>query len=112
MGRYDESRRGVMFWQSTLGAMKSEGTRLRRVCSSPCSFYEDVDIDLMIATLGGPRMTVWDTEPPCEVCGRRTHYLASPGPGSVFRPLLSVPPDAIVPLPIEAWMAGWVGRRS
>lgn len=100
----------VMLWISTLGAMKAEGTRLRRSCLSPCSFWEDVTPEAMIAQLGGPENTLWDCQPPCPVCDRLTFYLASPGEGSVYRPLLSREHDP-ERLPPEAWMARWFGRR-
>lgn len=104
VGTFEPSQEGAAQTQTRLGdPTAAEVDR----SASRCAFYEDVDIDFMIALLGGPEMTVWDTEPPCEICGRRTHFLASPGSGSVFRPLLNVPPDHIAPLPIQAWMAGW-----
>lgn len=101
---------GVMLWMSTLGPMIAEGTRVRRTCNSPCSFWEDVDLPEMVRLLGGPEFSLWDCRLPCEICGRRTHFMASPGPGAIFRPLLSTISDP-ESLPPEAWMAGWTGRR-
>ena len=103
-------RRNVMAWETDLSNMKAAGTRVRRICTSPCAFYEDVDLDAMIALLRGGDMTVWDTRPPCELCGKLTHYMASPSAGTLMRPLLSskgpLDPDD---LPADAWMAGWTG---
>lgn len=101
----------VMAWMSTLGAMQAYGTVVIRTCSSPCGFWGEVDLDHMIHLLGGPQMTLWDCEPPCPLCHRRNHFMASPSRGTPMRPLLSRPPDAIVLLPLEAWLAHWTGRR-
>jgi hypothetical protein len=110
MGNYDTSRRHPMVWQSTLGDMKAERTIVLRTCGT-CGFSGEVDIDFMIALLGGPEMTLWDCRPPCALCGKDQHHMASPGPGTPFRPLTSDVPDSIVPLPARAWMARWLGRR-
>lgn len=100
---------GRMVWMSTLGAMKAEGTIILRTCSA-CGCHGHVDIEVMIALLGGPEFSLWDCQPPCPLCGKLMHHMASPGPGSVFRPLLSArshPED----LPAAAWLAGWMGQR-
>jgi hypothetical protein len=101
---------GAMVWMSTLGAMRAEGTRVIRTCS-PCGFHGPVDLDHMCDLLGGPEFTLWDCQPPCPLCGRLMHHMASPGPGSIFRPLLSQPSDPET-LPPQAWMVGWTGRRQ
>src|SRR4051812_13403994 len=93
-------------WMTTLAEMKLHGTRLRLVCTSPCTFWEDADIDALIEELGGEDYSVWDAQLQCERCGQLMRYVASPGPGTPFRPLVSDPPDRIVPLPVGAWMAG------
>ncbi|MDB5445685.1 MAG: hypothetical protein JWQ97_1002 [Phenylobacterium sp.] len=100
---------GVMRWMSTLGAMKAEGTRVLRTCPA-CGCHGHVDVDHMTELLGGGDMTLWDCRPPCPLCGKLMHHMASPGPGSIFRPLLSAQPDPEC-LPPEAWLPGWLGRR-
>lgn len=86
MGSYDESRRSPMAWQSTLGAMRAHGTA---VILTGCACRKTaIDIEAMIATLG-PDADLWDVHPICARCGRRQHYMASPGDGTPFRPLIS-----------------------
>lgn len=110
MGRYDITRRQPPTWQTTLGAMKAEGARVLRSCS--CGFHGAVDLEHMIGVLGGPDMSLWDCRPPCPLCGAAMLHLASPGPGTPYRPLTSDPEDHDHdPLPPQAWMAGWTGRR-
>ena len=112
MGNYNPSRRGVMRWQSTLGAMREEGTRVI-LTGCPCGCWGAVDISYFIELLGGADMTLWDCQPPCPLCGAAMHFMASPGPGTPARPLLSHRTDSEEhPLPPQAWMAGWTGRRS
>ena len=102
----------VMEWMSTLDAMKAAGTCIRASCQS-CREWHDVDLDEMIRQLGSPNASLWDRSPPCERdgCKGSMLFLASPGPGTPFRPLISpdVPSDGA--LPIQALMDGWVGRR-
>jgi len=101
-----------MRWMSTLGAMKAEGTVVRASCQA-CGKWHDVDLDEMIRELGSPEATLWDRHPPCldPACDGLLMFMASPGLGTPFRPLLSpeLPSDA--PLPIESTMDGWVGKR-
>lgn len=112
MGNYDIRRRGIPVWQSTLGAMKSAGTRVRLICTTPCQFWTEVDVDDMIGELRGADMTLWDARPPCPICDGLARFVASPGQGTPFRPLVSDPGDSDRrPLPPQAWMAGWTGRR-
>ena len=110
MGNYDHSRRAAMRWKGTLGDMLAEGTRVIRSCSA-CDLWGEVDLDHMVALLGGADMTLWDCRPPCPYCGQPMTHLASPARGTPYRPLTSDVPDHIRPLPAQAWMAGWLGRR-
>jgi hypothetical protein len=101
----------VMRWQSSLGNMLAAGTVVIRT-GCGCGVWGEVNLEHMIAVLGGPQMTLWDCRPPCPLCGRLQHFMASPGRGTPKRLLLSVPHDAEEhPLPPQAWMAGWTGRR-
>lgn len=108
MGTHDPSRRSVMAWQSTLSMMRAHSTRVRRVCS--CGFWKDVDVAEMEALLGADG-SLWDRRPPCDRCDRLSHFMASPGPGSPFLPLLSPSASSMDNLPPQAWMAGWTGQR-
>ena len=111
MGNYDPTRRVAMRWQSTLGAMKEAAARVR-LLGCGCGFYGDADLDHFIRLLGGPEMTLWDCRPPCPLCGDLMHFMASAGPGTPFRPLISHPGDSDAsPLPPDAWMPGWTGRQ-
>jgi hypothetical protein len=102
---------GRMLWMSTLGAMMAEGTLVLRTCPN-CGFHGRVDLEHMVDVLGGPEFSLWDCRPPCPLCEKPMHHMASPGEGSIFRPLLSQPEDAEEhPLPARAWMKGWTGRR-
>jgi hypothetical protein len=87
MGRYDESRRGIMDWQSTLGAIKAHGSRLAITgCSCPDA-WRLLDVDVLIAELGEGGW-LWDVRPVCPRCAARRHYLCAPGSGSTpFRPM-------------------------
>jgi hypothetical protein len=87
MGNYDISRRARMAWQNTLGEMLAYGTHVRWTCCSPCQFWQDVDVAALVADRG-PAGSLWNEHPPCPVCGGRTLYMASAGPGTVFRPLI------------------------
>lgn len=111
MGSYNPSRRIVMRWQSDLGSMIAEGAYVIRT-GCRCGCWGVVDLPYMVDLLGGPDMTLWDCRPPCPLCGQLHHFMASPGPGTPVRPLLSSPGDHdLHPLPPQAWMAGWTGRR-
>ena len=79
--------RHPMAWQATLGGMQANGTLAYQVCSK-CKLRRDVDVAALVDK-EGPRSTLWDRRPICPRCGERTHYMASPGPGTPFRPMLS-----------------------
>jgi hypothetical protein len=79
--------RHPMAWQATLGGMQANGTLAYQVCSK-CKLRRDVDVAALVEK-EGPRSTLWDRRPICPRCGERTHYMASPGPGTPFRPMLS-----------------------
>lgn len=109
MGNYDIRRRGVMAWQSTLGEMKRYGTRVR-LMGCGCPHWSEVDLDEMIAALGEDG-SLWDRRPPCPKCDRLQHFMASPGEGTPFLPLLSQPRDSDEkPLPYH--VGGWTGRMG
>lgn len=96
-----------MAWMSTLKSMKAYETIVVRICSSPCDFYERQDLDALIALLGEDAM-LHDERPPCPRCDRLNHFMASPGPGTPMRPLLSPDrgPDPV--RPAEGWPV-WIG---
>lgn len=72
-------------WMSTLGWMKSEGVRVRRMCASPCTWWIEEDLDTLIAQLG-PDFSLIDQHPPCPRCDRLAGFKASAGKGTPFRP--------------------------
>lgn len=100
----------VMDWQSTLAMMRAHGTVVVRSCSR-CGLWGELDLDQAERELGGADMSLWDCRPPCALCGGAMHHLAGLA-GTPRRPLLSQPGDSDEhPLPPQAWMAGWRGRR-
>lgn len=81
--------RTPMGWQGTLAQMKAHGTRIAQHCiTRDCRRWVALDVDDLIATYD-PDLMLWDRRPPCELCGGPTHYMASPGPGTPYRPLLT-----------------------
>src|SRR4029453_1851930 len=84
-------RRAPMAWQGTLGQMKAHGTRLAMTCTAPgCGLWVALDVGALIAK-HGEAFRPWDGRPRCVSCGQPGHYMASPGEGTPFRPLLSGP---------------------
>jgi len=78
-----------MAWQGTLAQMKLHGTRLAQACTrGDCRRWQELHVDALIQQLG-PDCLLWDRRPPCMGCGEPTHYMASPGPSTPYRPLLS-----------------------
>jgi hypothetical protein len=77
-----------MAWQGTLAQMRTHGTRVAQACTtSDCRRWVDLDIEKLIAELG-PEHMLWDRRPPCPLCDGKTHFMASPGPSTPYRPLL------------------------
>lgn len=88
MGRGSEDR-SPLAWQGTLAQMRSHGTRLAQACVEPsCRSWALLSVEALEREFG-PDHILWDRRPPCRHCGRQTHYMASPGPSTPFRPLLS-----------------------
>jgi hypothetical protein len=80
-----------MAWQGTLGQMKEHGTRVAQTASCKCpSRWIELDLDQLLAA-HGPDWLLWDRRPPCARCGAVGHYMASPGPSTPYRPLLTGP---------------------
>ena len=83
--------RTPMAWQATLGEMQAHGTRLAMTCTAPgCGLWVALDVSALIIA-HGEAFRLWDGRPACVSCGRPGHYMASPGPGTPFTPLLSGP---------------------
>lgn len=76
-----------MAWQATLGGMVEAGVRVRQRCG-PCGLWEEVDVMDLFLTWG-PDHSLWDSFPPCAVCGEPTTFFTSPGPGTPFLPLVT-----------------------
>lgn len=110
MGNYDQRRRGRMTWQGNLAQMEAEGSHVIRICTSPCPHFEVVDVAALIALLG-PAGDLWDARPPCPCCPGRNHFMASPGPGTPARPLLSWDRGPEPARPPEGWPA-WPGNEK
>lgn len=88
MGTRTANRR-PMEWQGTLAQMQTHGTRLALCCTNPaCRRWALESFDTLIMN-HGPDFMVWDRRPPCPTCGTAAHYMASPGPSTPFRPMLS-----------------------
>lgn len=79
-----------MEWQGNLAKMLKHGTLVIEVCPVPCKFHIDIDVWGKVAELG-PDGDLWDRRGECPLCGKRTHFMCSPGPGTVFRPMLTQP---------------------
>lgn len=78
-----------MAWQNSLGEMKAHGVSLAQTASCKCKDrWVDLDVDEMIA-LRGAEWIVWGQTPKCRRCGALGHYMASPGPGTPYRPCKS-----------------------
>ena len=90
MGNYDERRRGIMAWQSTLGAMREHGTIV--ILTGCRCRHQDVNLTDLIDQRG-PEASLWDDQPECPVCKDRRHYMASAGQATPFRPLIT--PDVV-----------------
>jgi hypothetical protein len=88
MGAGAENRTPLA-WQGTLAQMRGHGTRVAQSCSEPtCRAWVLHDVDALARDFGDEHM-LWGRRPPCRHCGGATHYLASPGPSTPYRPLLS-----------------------
>lgn len=97
----------ILEWQSTLGAMRRCGTRVRWSCPT-CNRWGDADVGRLIQLLG-EEGSLWDRTPPCEAegCTGQVRFFASPGAATPFRPMrtdgITHPP----PPPEHVDMAGW-----
>lgn len=103
-------RHSVMVWQSTLGEMKRHGTAVKAMCG--CGYTEPVDLDEMIGIMGSEDDTLWDVRPPCPApgCTWELLYMASPGPGTPFRPMKSPGTWGWEDrLPFQRYMKRWFG---
>lgn len=76
----------VMAWQSSLGAMKAHGTRIRQM-GGGCDHWSEVDVGGLIDRLGA-EAHLWDERAPCPVCGVEQFFAASPGGGTPFTPMI------------------------
>lgn len=86
----NKGSRQPLGWQATLGGMVAQGARVRRSCTTRGCGQGDETVDLAaMLEAEGPQATLWDRRPVCPHCRKRGHYMASPGPGTVHRPLLS-----------------------
>jgi len=77
----------VLAWQRTLGEMIAYGTLLAQSCGH-CKKWTPLD-PRDLAPLMGEEATLWDQRPSCPACGRPSHFMASPGQGTPFRPLVT-----------------------
>jgi hypothetical protein len=88
MGPRSADRRPLA-WQGTLAQMRTHGTLVAQTCTEPtCRRWVVLLIDNLIREFG-PDHLLWDRRPACALCGGKTHYMATTGPGTPFRPLLS-----------------------
>jgi hypothetical protein len=76
-------------WQGTLAQMKAHGTSVAQTSSCGCvGSWRELDLDHLISKYG-PNWMLWDQAPRCARCGKRGHYMASPGLSTAYRPLKS-----------------------
>jgi hypothetical protein len=81
--------RYVMEWQSDLKSMKAHGTLVTLGgCKGGTSHWVEQDLDQLIKEMGEDG-SLWDLRPSCPRCLTLQHFLASPGPSTPYRPLLS-----------------------
>lgn len=81
--------RQPLAWQGTLAQMKAHGTIVAQTASCRCpGRWVALDVDQLLARHDGD-YRLWDRRPACPDCGRPGHYMAAPGPGTPFRPLLT-----------------------
>jgi hypothetical protein len=87
MGARNGSGRPIMRWQSTLGAIKAEGSRLAITgCKCPDA-WRPLDVDVLIEEMGEEGW-LWDQRPVCPRCKAPKHYMCAPaGEGVPFRPM-------------------------
>lgn len=95
-GKYPQrTRESRLSWQGDLAAMKEAGTLVFSTCSTCKEHHEAIDLDQLIG-LYGPETDLWDrwSECPTIGCGGKAFFLASTGPGTPARPLMtSLTPD-------------------
>lgn len=72
-------------WQGTLAQMRDAGTLVFQACIA-CGRSTDVDLT-KFAEKFGDSFELWNRRPVCPLCGKLGHYMASPGPGTPFRPM-------------------------
>lgn len=79
-----------MAWQGTLAQMQTHGTRVALACTKTpdCRRWEHLRVHELMEKHGADFM-LWDRRPECPGCGGPAHYMASPGPSTPYRPLLS-----------------------
>ena len=72
-----------------MAQMRAHGARVAQCCiRGDCRRWADLDLEALTREFGEEFM-LWDRRPPCPACGASTHYMASPGPSTPYRPLLS-----------------------
>lgn len=93
----------AMAWQSTIWQMAQYNTPVIST-GCRCKRYERVSLLRMYLLLGW-NGSLWDRRHPCDHCGDFRHFMASPGEGSVMRPMIT----GLMPeqLPWQAWLDGW-----
>lgn len=75
----------VLEWQRSLGAMRRHGVRLML---TGCRHWRRVDLEALAAELGD-EASLWDASRPCPVCRKPQTFMASPGQGTPFLPLVT-----------------------
>ena len=78
-----------MDWQRSLGEMQAHGTTVAQTTGCRCAGrWQVLSLDALIYQ-HGPDFVLWDRPARCARCGKVGHYMASPGPGTPYRPLRS-----------------------
>lgn len=95
--------REAMGWQSTIWQMAKHKTR---VISTGCRCGRSDKVSLLrMYLLLGWNGSLWDRRHPCDHCDGLRHFMGSPGPGTVMRPMITG--LTLEQLPWQAWLDGW-----
>lgn len=90
-------------WNSTIYRMAQAKTGVIST-GCRCKRWERVSLLRMYLLLGW-NGSLWDCRPPCDHCGDLRHYMASTGPSTPARPMITgLSPDE---LPWQAFTDGW-----
>ena len=95
--------REALGWQSTIWRMAQAKTLVIST-GCKCGRHDKVSLLRMYLLLGW-NGSLWDRRHPCDHCDDLRHFMGSPGPTTVMRPMITG--LTIEQLPWQAWTDGW-----